>query len=164
MKTLNISVAMAKNQVIGCNNQLPWDMPADLQRFRQLTLNKTVIMGRKTFESIGHALPDRENIVITQQENYRAENCKIVHSLEDAVLEASHKKIFVIGGQAIYEQALQVAQHLFITLIDAVIDGDVFFPEIEKTKWQLVSREKHKGDEKNPYDYEFLIYRCHPAA
>lgn len=150
---------MSKNRVIGCNNQLPWHMPADLKRFKQLTLNKTVIMGRKTFESIGHALPDRENIIITHQKDYSANHCKIAHSLKDALSLSSHQDVFIIGGQTIYEQALSIANQLFITLIDETISGDTFFPEIQKEKWQLISNEKHERDEKNQYAYEFLIYQ-----
>lgn len=150
---------MTKNRVIGCNNQLPWHLPADLNRFKQLTLNKTVIMGRKTFESIGHALPERENIVITHQPHYLAKNCKIANSLENAIFQASHDEIFIIGGQTIYEQALPLAHQLLVTLIDAAIEGDTFFPEIDKTKWQLIFKEKHLANEKNTYPYEFLIYK-----
>ena len=150
---------MAENRVIGVNNTLPWRLPADLKHFRKLTTGHHVIMGRRNYESIGKPLPDRTNIVITHDPNYRAPGCLVAHSIEEALAIAnSDPEIFVIGGAEIYRQALNSADRLYLTLIHAHINGDTYFPEFDGSHWQEVERERHEADERNPYPYTFLIY------
>ncbi len=152
--------AMDENRAIGKNNQLPWRLPADLQFFKRVTMGSPVAMGRKTYESIGKPLPGRENIVITRNPSFKPEGCMTASSVEQ-VLEADRDtgtELFIIGGADIFKQALPFADRLYITQIYESFDGDTFFPEFDMDGWKLVSREKGKKDEKNPYDYEFLCY------
>jgi dihydrofolate reductase len=154
-------VATADNLVIGKDNQMPWHMPADLKYFKQVTLNKPVIMGRKTFESIGRPLPGRRNIIISRDINYRSDGIEVVNSVEQALAEAQGvEEIMVIGGGAIYQHCLAKADRLYITHIDLAVEGDTHFPDYqEEANWQLVSEEKHKADEKNAHDYRFCVYQ-----
>lgn len=147
---------MGKNRVIGKNNSLPWHLPADLKYFREKTRGKPIIMGRRTFESMKNPLPARKNIVVTHDKNYKAENCIVVHSVNEALKEAKNREIIVIGGQKIFEQFLPIADRIYLTIIEENFDGDTFFPKYGK-EWKEVSREEHKKDEKNPYDYAFLV-------
>lgn len=158
---VSIIVAAAKNNAIGKNNQLLWHMPADLKFFRKTTSGHTVIMGRKTFESVGQALPKRRNIVITRQENYQAEHTEVVSSLEEALAlcAQNEEEIFIVGGAQIYEQAMSLTDKLYLTRINHEFeDADTFFPEINDQEWQLEEVEHHESDEKNPYDYSFYLY------
>ncbi|MBN1683882.1 MAG: type 3 dihydrofolate reductase [Gammaproteobacteria bacterium] len=156
---LSIIVAIGKNNVIGYKNQLPWHLPADLSHFKKLTLNKTVVMGRKTYESIGKPLSGRENIIITHDPNYQARGCKIATSLEQAIKMASSKEVFIIGGQSLYAQTLPIADRLYLTLVDIECPGDTFFPAIHFKDWEEVSREPHFADSHNPYDYCFVTLK-----
>ncbi len=156
---ISIIAAMAENRVIGVHNTLPWRLPADLKHFRKLTTGHHVIMGRRNYESIGKPLPDRTNIVITHNPNYRAPGCLVVHSIEEALAIAnSDPEIFVIGGAEIYRQALDSADRLYLTLVHAHVDGDTYFPEFNGSHWQEVGRERHEADERNRYAYTFLVY------
>lgn len=157
---LSIIVAHDRNRVIGKNNQLPWHLPQDLAYFKKVTMGRPVIMGRKTHESIGRLLPGRENIVITRNKNYQADGCMIIHSLNDIrQLEKKFQgEIFIIGGAEIFEKTLHEVDRLYITYIDEEFEGDTFFPEINLNEWKEISREKGIKDEKNPYDYEFIVY------
>jgi dihydrofolate reductase len=160
MVQINIIVAVGKNRVIGKNNDLVWkDVPGDLKKFKEITTGHPVIMGRKTFESIGSkALMNRTNVIITRNQNFHAENCIICSSLEKAIEEAEKidKQIFIIGGGEIYNQAMRFANRLYLTLIDAETDGDVFFPDYsEFTK--IISSENMPATEKFPYRYKFVI-------
>jgi len=157
--TMKISIiaALTKNYVIGLKNQIPWHLPADFAYFKKITLNKTVIMGRKTFESIGKALPQRENIIVTHNPNYKAKQCKIAVSLKDAIRQATTKEIFIIGGQSLYREALSLADQLYLTFIDIDCKGDRFFPKIDMHNWHEIKREQHKADMNNPYDYSFVV-------
>ena len=158
---LSIIVATAKNNAIGKNNQLLWHMPGDLKFFRKTTSGHTVIMGRKTFESVGQALPKRRNIVITRQQGYQAEGIEVVNSLEDALAlcATDTEEIFIVGGAQIYEQALPLCDKLYLTLIHhEFTEADTFFPTINDQEWQLEEVEHHENDEKNPYDYSFMVY------
>ena len=149
--------AMAENRVIGHANQLPWRLPADLKHFKQLTLNKPVIMGRNTFESIGRPLPERSNIVVTRDRDYRAEGCRVVHSIEQAVRAAAgHEEAMVIGGAELYRQMLERAERLYLTLVKAEVEGDALFPELESGQWRETAREAHRADDRNEYDYDFV--------
>ncbi|CCK74319.1 Dihydrofolate reductase [Oleispira antarctica RB-8] len=163
-------VAMAENQTIGINNTLPWHLPNDLKYFKQVTMAKPIIMGRKTYESIGRPLPGRTNIVITRQSDYQAEGIVIVNSLPQALakaeeisLVAGHEEVMVIGGAEIYQQALLQADRLYITHVHAEIEGDAFFPTVEWNDWQEVKREDYSadpegGEKRNPFDYSFVVY------
>jgi dihydrofolate reductase len=150
---------MSKNRVIGKGNKLPWDMPADMKHFRDLTRGKPVIMGRKTFESIGHPLPNRKNIVITSDSTFQYEGCTVVHSIEEALHSAEEtEEMMVIGGSSIYEQFLPHANRIYLTVIDQEFDGDAYFPEFDMAQWRETEREEHPADEKNSYPYTFLTF------
>jgi dihydrofolate reductase len=151
-------VAMAENRVIGRNNQLPWRIPADLRHFKALTLGKPVIMGRKTYESIGRPLPGRDNIVISADSGYQAEGCQVVHSVEQALEAAgSCEEAMIIGGANLYRQTLENADRLYLTLVKAEPEGDTWFPEIELQQWREIERQAHTADESNEYDYDFVV-------
>ncbi|NOU58811.1 dihydrofolate reductase [Marinifilum caeruleilacunae] len=154
-----IIVAASRNNVIGKDNQLIWRLSADLKRFKALTTGHTIIMGRKTFDSIGKPLPNRTSVIITRQEDYKQEGCIVVHSLEEA-LEAvkDQEKVFIIGGGTIYEQAMEKADELYLTLVHKEFDGDTFFPEVKAEEWESVARVDCMPDEKNEYPYSFIDY------
>lgn len=156
---LSIIAAMAKNRVIGINNQLPWKLPADMRWFRQHTLGKPIVMGRKTFESFGgKPLPDRHNIVITRDMNYRADGATVVHSVEEAIAAAGDvEELMIIGGASFYEQMLPQAQRMYLTLVDMEPQGDAWFPAYDDADWHEVERHKHPGDEKNSSACSFVI-------
>ena len=155
---LALIVAMAENRVIGRNNQLPWRIPADLRHFKALTLGKPVIMGRKTYESIGRPLPGRDNIVISADSGYQAEGCQVVHSVEQALEAAgSCEEAMIIGGANLYRQTLENADRLYLTLVKAEPEGDTWFPEIELQQWREIERQAHTADESNEYDYDFVV-------
>lgn len=147
MITVSLIVAMAKNRVIGVNNQLPWRLPADLKHFKATTMAKPIVMGRKTWESIGRPLPGRFNIVISRQQGYVAEGASVVNSLADGLalacreaVSAGLDEVFVIGGEAIYRQALADAVKIYLTEVDVELEGDAWFPEIEQNEWKEVAR------------------------
>ena len=152
---MEIVVAMTSNHVIGQNGDMPWHLPADLVHFKELTSGHAIIMGRRTWESIGKPLPNRLNIVVTRQEDYAAEDVTVVHSLEDGIVAAGTQRIFLVGGGEMYKEALPIASKMHITRIDALIDGDTKFPEIDDSIWQCRSRVNRSADEKNPYDLVF---------
>ena len=152
---MEIVVAMTSNHVIGQNGYMPWHLPADLVHFKELTSGHAIIMGRRTWESIGKPLPKRLNIVVTRQENYAAEDVTVVHSLEDGIVAAGTQRIFLIGGGEMYKEALPIACQMHITRIDALIDGDTKFPEIDESIWQCKSRVNRSADENNQYDLVF---------
>ncbi len=165
---VSLIAAVANNQVIGNNNRLIWHLPADLRHFKKLTMGHTLIMGRKTYESIGKPLPGRKTIIITSQKAYKAAGCTIAGSVGEAIkLVKGEKDVFVAGGAEIYEQTIDLyhTRRLYITRIFANFDGDTFFPEIDEEKWELLERVDHEADEKNPYPYSFLVYKkktkCH---
>ncbi len=153
-------VAAAKKKVIGKEGGIPWYLPADLAHFKQTTMGHPMIMGRKTHQSIGKALPGRTNIVITHQKNYRAEGCVVVGSLEQAIEEAKKtegsNEIFIIGGEEIYKQSMPLVNKIYLTKIHADIAGDKFF-EFDPTEWQEVSQQDYKADAKNSYSYSFVV-------
>lgn len=155
---LAIIVAMAHNRIIGADNDMPWHLPADLQHFKRTTMGKPVVMGRKTYESIGKALPGRHNIVITTNTHYQLEDASVVYSVDDALaLCAQEEEVMIIGGGSIYALLIEYTQTLHLTFIDKAVAGDTTFPDWNQYgKWQEISREKHQKDEKNPHDYEFV--------
>lgn len=161
MENMKISliVAKSKNNVIGKNNQLPWHLPADLKHFKEITMGKPIIMGRKTFESIGRPLPGRRNIVISRDKALSIPGCDIFHSIDD-VFEAvkTEKEIMIIGGADLFSQCLSRADCIYLTVIDAEFDGDTFFVDLSAHEWKLISEEKFSADEKDKYAYSFLKY------
>ncbi|WP_036602316.1 dihydrofolate reductase [Olivibacter sitiensis] len=157
---LSIIVATDKNWAIGKNNQLLWHLPADLKHFKQATSGHPIIMGRKTFESIGKVLPKRKNIIVTQQEQYDVEDAIVAHSMDEAIQMANDdEEVFIIGGATIYQQAIAKCDKLYHTIVHETFeDADTFFPEIKDDEWQLEEAEHHAADDKNPYDYSFFEY------
>ena len=151
-------VAMSQNHVIGKDNQLPWHLPADLKHFKKITMGHHILMGRKTFESIGCALPGRLNIIITHDKNFQANDCVIVHSIDEAILAAKESaEIFVIGGALLFQQMMPKIDRLYLTIIHADFDGDVFFPELNVAEWETISEEYCSSDSVNQYDYSFIL-------
>lgn len=159
---LSFIVAMDKNNLIGIKegNKMPWHLPRDLQYFKARTTNHTIVMGRKTFESLGRVLPNRKHVVLTESEKTFPEEVEVVHDMYAWLKEAKSQdeEIFIIGGGTIFKQLLPYVDKLYITMIDDTFKGDVFFPEISDDEWMEVSCEKGIKDEKNPYDYYFLQY------
>lgn len=154
--------AMARNRIIGRDNALPWRLPADMQHFRRLTLHHPVLMGRKTFESLRRPLADRTNIIISRDPAYSAPGCLVVHTIDEALkvagqhLPAGDPQLFVIGGENLYAQMLPRADRLYVTLVDADVDGDARFPEFDWSEWREIERQKHAADEKNPHACTFV--------
>lgn len=158
---LSIIVAVARNRAIGKDNALPWHLPADLQYFKKMTLGKPIIMGRKTYESIGRPLPGRLNIVVTRQSGWTAEGVEVVNSLEAALVkgeESGASEVMLIGGAELYAAGLDLADKLYVTEVDVDVDGDAFFPPIASDIWVETGREEHGADAKNGYDYAFTNY------
>lgn len=155
---ISMIAAMANHRIIGADNDMPWHLPADLKHFKAVTMGKPVLMGRKTYESIGKALPGRPNIVITSNESYSLDDATVVHSIEAAMQKAAaFDEVMIIGGGSIYDSMLSQAQRLYLTFIDLTVDGDTQFPDYEaNANWQELFRETHQKDDKNPYDYTFV--------
>lgn len=169
---LAMIVAMAKNNVIGLDNDMPWHLPADLQWFKKTTLGSPIIMGRKTYESIGRPLPGRLNIILSRDADLTIEGCTVVNSIEAAMQIAEdannnsdntdatdtkiHDEVFITGGSHLYNTFLEQTDTLYLTLIDAELTGDTFFPDYTKYNWQEISRNEHPADDKNPYALTFL--------
>lgn len=155
--TISLIAALSDNQVIGHDNRLPWHLPADLQHFKSLTLDKPIIMGRRTWESLPGLLPRRRHILLTGDRYYRATGCILVHSIEQALEAAGDApEVMVIGGQTLYEQMLPLADRLYLTRVHTVVPGDVFFPGFDTAEWREVAREDHPADARNPFDYSFI--------
>lgn len=159
-QNLSIIASIGKNNELGAENKLIWKLPDDLKRFRALTLGHAVIMGRKTYESIGRPLPERKNIIITRQADYKAPGCIVVGSLDDALKAAEgDAEPFVIGGSEIYDAALPLADKLYLTFVDAEPEADVYFPEVDVREWKFVSKEDHPADEKHAHSFTFTVYK-----
>ena len=161
---ISIISAMANKRVIGINNTLPWKLPSDMKWFRQHTLGKPIVMGRKTFESFGgRTLPERPNIIITRDTNYQVDGAFVAHSIEDALRLAADvsnesDEVMIIGGASFYEQMLPKVDRLYLTFVDAELDGDAWFPDYDESEWQETERVEVSADEKNPYDHCFVIF------
>ncbi len=157
---ITIIAAIAKQNALGKDNQLIWHLPADLKRFKSITSGHPIIMGRKTFESLGRPLPNRTNIVITRNKDYSPKGAIVVHSLNEAIEKAQEidEHIFIIGGATIYKKAIEIADVLDITKVHHSFEADVFFPEIDLKVWREVNHTSFKADEKNKYDYSFVRY------
>jgi dihydrofolate reductase len=165
MIRLAVIVAAAENGVIGRNNGLPWHLPEDLRYFKRVTMGKPIVMGRRTFESIGRPLPGRANIVISRNPRYSAAGVRLVASLDEALVLAEHValsdgvgEVVVIGGAEIYALALPRATRLYLTRVHARVEGDALLPPLDWKQWREVSRERHAAAGGNPFDYSFLVY------
>ena len=158
---LSMIVAVAKNNVIGKDNKLIWHLPEDLKRFKKITTGKKIIMGRKTFESLGRVLPNRKHIILCNdaEMNIEDENVEILEDLKllDKYIE-SDEECFVIGGATIYKLLMPFSNKLYITHINQEFEGDVYFPEINENEWETIEKEKGLTNEENPYDYEYVTY------
>lgn len=157
---ITLIAAMAENRVIGKDNQLIWQFPNDLKHFKTLTSGHHVIMGRKTFESVGRPLPNRTNIIITRQADYTAKGCLIAHSIEEAIaMVKDDEQPFIVGGAEIYKQALDFADSIELTIIHGEYEGDSYFPDFDTDRWKLARGEKKEADAKHIHPYEFLTYK-----
>ncbi len=159
---LSILVAMAKNRVIGQHNKLPWHLPADLKHFKLLTMGHSIIMGRKTYESIGRPLPGRINIIITHQQNFVIPGAIVVNSIENAFkvsqeMSGNTKECFVIGGEQLFRQTLSVCRRIYITEIQRDFEGDTVFPDFDYNDWQETQRIKHFSEDDNTLEYHFVV-------
>jgi len=151
-----IIAALARNRVIGRGNRLPWHLPDDLRHFKRLTLGRPIIMGRRTWESLPGLLPDRTHLVVTRDPSYRADGAVVVGSLDEALGAAGGEEALVVGGAQLYALALPRASRLYLTLVDAEVEGDVFFPAIDPAAWREVAREPHAADERHAYPFAFV--------
>jgi dihydrofolate reductase len=162
MTIVSLMVAMDRNRVIGKDNQLPWHLPADLRRFKALTLGKPLLMGRKTFESIGRPLPGRENLVLSRNPNWQAAGVTVIHSLAAALLlTAQAAELVVIGGAAVFEMSLPHASRLYLTEVDAEVAGDTYFPQFDWPEAKVVEVQEHAVDAQHRYAMRFsILQRC----
>lgn len=161
MKPVRFSIiaAMASNRVIGVDNTLPWRLPADLAHFKALTLGHHIIMGRKTWESLGKPLPGRTSVVVTRDMSFSVPGCVVAHSLADAMAACNgDEEAFFIGGADLYRQALELTDRMYLTEVKTEASGDAWFPEFDPTRWVESSRKHCKADEKNRFDYDFVVY------
>ncbi len=155
---VTIVVAISENHAIGKDNKLLWYLPKDLKHFKDITTGHTVIMGRKTYDSVGKPLPNRRNIIITRQA-ITIEGCEVVSSLESAIdLCKSEQEVFIVGGAEIYKQAMKLTDRIYLTIVNKEFEGDSFFPEIDMPEWKEIFREDHEPDEKNKLPYSFITY------
>ncbi|MDP3793098.1 MAG: dihydrofolate reductase [bacterium] len=160
MKKISIIVAIGENWVMGKQGGLPWRLPADLKHFKALTTGHTVIMGRKTFDSIGRPLPNRTNIVMSRNNDLTIPGCIRVKSVEEALDAApDNQDIFIVGGGEIYQQSLPFVQQIYLTRIDHKFEGDIFFPELNSSEWIEIDKKNLEADEKNPYNYSVSIFQ-----
>jgi dihydrofolate reductase len=158
MACLSLIVATAKNRVIGVNNTLPWHLPEDLKRFRALTTGHHIIMGRKTYDSLGRLLPGRTTVIVTRNQAYKVEGAIVVHSLEDAIVACGDdQEVFLIGGAELYQDGLKLANKLYITEIDAEYEGDAFFPEFDLSEWNEAAAESYISV--NGLGFRYLTYQ-----
>jgi len=160
---MNVSIiaAVSKNFVIGYKGKIPWYIPEDLKRFKKITSGHHIIIGRKTYEAIGHPLPDRTNVVITRNKKYKAQGCVIVNSFKEAVMFAKknkEKEAFIIGGEQVYNLALPIADKIYLTRVHHNFKGDSFFPKINTDNWKEISGQNHPKDKNHPFPYDFIIF------
>ncbi len=148
---ISIIVAMDANGVIGRDNALPWRLPEDLKRFKQLTMGHALVMGRRTFESIGRPLPGRKNIVVTRRRDFHPVGAVVAHSLDEALAAANGDEVFIAGGGEVYRQALPLADRMYVTAVEGTHEGDTFFPPFSAAEWELASDEPHEG-------FRFRVY------
>ena len=155
---ISLIVAMDENRAIGVQNRIPWHLPDDLKRFKSLTMGHHIIMGRKTYESIGKSLPGRTMVVITRQQDYQAENCMVVHSLSEAIQlarERTETEAFIIGGGDIFKQSLDLAERIYLTIVHTTVQATIFFPEIDESAWIEIESAHHPSDQKHKFSFTF---------
>lgn len=157
--SISFIFAMDRNRAIGVNNTLPWHLPGDLKFFKSVTMGHPILMGRKTYESIGKPLPGRRNIILTQNLEFQAEGCEIVHSVQKATEAFRDQELFVIGGAEIFRLFAQAVDRMYITFIEHEFEADTFMTELDLSDWTLISSEQGERNEKNPYEYYFRIYQ-----
>jgi len=156
---LSLIVAMAKNRVIGADGKIPWHLPDELKLFKSLTMGHHILMGRKTWDSIGRLLPGRTTVIVTRQAGYQVPGAVIAHSLEDAIAACgADEEIFVIGGAELFRSALPLADRIYLTTVDADIPGDVRMPEFPLEEWRDTSSQQHAADQRHPYSYRHVVY------
>ena len=161
---VSLVVAASTNNVIGRDRGLPWHLPDDLRHFKRLTVGKPVVMGRRTYESIGRPLPDRQNIVMTRDADYVAEGCDVVTSVDEALDTArGAEEVMVIGGGQVYRDFLPRADRIYLTRVQADVEGDTFFFDIDQTRWQSVSSKHHDADAKHAYAFDLMVFDRRPA-
>ncbi len=163
---ISFIVAASTNNVIGKNNQLPWSLPNDMKFFKNTTWAMPVLMGRKSFESLGKPLPGRLNVVITRQNDWKPEGTTVVHSVADAIkvaVAADYNEAFIIGGGEIFKEAMPVADKIYLTRVDVTLEGDAFFPEMNPKEWLMVSEQSFPSDEKHAYTYHFQLWERNKA-
>lgn len=157
---ISLIAAMDRNRVIGRDNKIPWRLPAEQRWFKSVTLGKPILMGRKTYESIGRPLPGRHNIILTTNRAYSAEGCTVVHSVEEAIRAAGEEKeLMVIGGAYLYRQMLPLADCLYLTFIETEIEGDTYFPAFSTVDWHIIQEDYFPANEQNIYNYRILVMR-----
>ncbi|MEX2524142.1 MAG: type 3 dihydrofolate reductase [Gammaproteobacteria bacterium] len=157
---ISLIVAMDDNGVIGADGGLPWRLSADLKHFKEVTMGKPIVMGRRTHESIGRPLPGRENIVLTRDQNYKAEGCTVLHSIDDLFIHCRyHEEVMIMGGAELYRQFLDRAHLIYLTEVHARVEGDTYFPDYNPDIWDEVAREDFRADEDNEYDYSFVVLK-----
>lgn len=155
---ISLIAAMSKTGVIGKDNQMPWHLPADLKYFKSVTMGKPIIMGRKTYESLGRPLPGRENIILSRNTGFQAEGCTVIHHIDELNKVTAADEIMIIGGADIFTAFLPLASHLYLTEVSCEVDGDTWFPEFDTTDWEISVIQTHHADDKNPCDLRFLRY------
>lgn len=155
---MTIIAAMDKNRLIGVDNSLPWRLSADLQNFKKLTSGNAIIMGRKTWDSLGRPLPNRKNIIITRNKDYQVEGATVTHSMEEALVAADGMDAFVIGGGEIYSIAMDTAKEMILTHVETEAKGDAWFPEFDENKWQVAESEAFSADDKNEFNFSVVKY------
>lgn len=160
MPKITLIVAAAENNAIGKNNQMPWHLPNDFKYFKKSTIGHSIVMGRKTFDSIGKPLPERRNIVLTKDLHYNNSEVDVANSIAEVLNYCrDEREVFIIGGAEIFKQTLPLAQKILLTRVHAEIPGDTFFPDLLPTEWTCISKEEHHKDEKHAYDYTFEVWQ-----
>jgi len=163
-KTVTLIAAMGRNRGIGLDGGMPWHLPGELKHFKATTMGKSIVMGRKTWESIGRALPGRQNIVVTRNPHYRAENCLVVPSLDQALQQAASEEVMIIGGGQLYRQALPLAQRMILTRVDCEPAADTWFPDWSEENWREVSSRSQTANDKNEFAFEVVeLVRIEPG-
>lgn len=156
--SISFIFAMDRNRAIGVNNKLPWHLPGDLKFFKNVTMGHPILMGRKTYESIGKPLPGRRNVILTQNTAYQAEGCEVIHSVDEAIDAFQEQELFVIGGAEIFKLFASHVNRMYITYIEDEFEADTYMSDLDLSDWTLVSSEQGERNEKNPYEYYFRIY------
>ncbi|MCW8872747.1 MAG: dihydrofolate reductase [Xanthomonadales bacterium] len=163
-KVITIIAAMGRNRAIGMNGQLPWHLPRELRHFKEATMGKPIVMGRRTWQSIGRALPGRQNLVITRDPGFRADGCDVVHSLDRAIARAVGAEVMIIGGGQLYREAISHADRMILTLVHCEPAADTWFPEWDERTWRRLAVRMEQADEQNAFDYEVIELTRQPVV